>query len=57
MFTHDNNLGLECLNLARDLLDRYYDIKRRGYPIEMVAKRVMEIFGVEQDLYDAARVG
>ena len=57
MFTHDNNLGLECLNLARDLLDRYYDIKRRGYTIETVGKRVTEIFGVEEDLYDVARVG
>jgi chromosomal replication initiation ATPase DnaA len=34
---------------AKEKLDRYYEIKSEGYTIEKVEKRVMEIFGIEND--------
>lgn len=35
---------------ANERLDRFYEIKSQGYTIEKVEKRVMEIFGVEEDV-------
>jgi chromosomal replication initiation ATPase DnaA len=35
---------------ANEKLDRYHDIKKHGWTIETVEKRVMEIFGVEKDV-------
>ena len=44
------------MNFAGDLLDHYHEIKSRGYTIQKVGMRAIEIFGVEQDIYAAARV-
>ena len=35
---------------ANEKLDRYYEIKSQGHTIEKVAKRVIEIFGIEKDV-------
>ena len=35
---------------ANENLDRYYEIKSRGYTIEKVENRVMEIFDIEKDV-------
>jgi len=35
---------------AKEELDRYYEMKSRGYTLETVEKRVMEIFDVDRDV-------
>ncbi len=48
--------GIERRAIFKDDFDRenylarFYEIKSRGYTIEKVEKRVMEIFGVEKDV-------
>jgi putative transposase len=46
----DSDFVTSILAEANEKLDRYYEIKSRGYTIEKVEKRVMEIFGVEKDV-------
>ena len=36
--------------LIIEKLGRYYEIKSQGHTIEKVAKRVLEIFGIEKDV-------
>jgi hypothetical protein len=38
---------------ANERLDRFYEIKSQGYTKEKVEKRVMEIFGVEEDVINS----
>jgi hypothetical protein len=40
---------------AKEELDRYYEMKSRGYTLETVEKRVMEIFGVDRDVIYSKR--
>ena len=40
---------------ANEKLDRYYEIKSRGYTIEKVEKRVIKIFGIERDVISKGR--
>ena len=48
--------GLNAGGIFRDDLDRYYEIKSRGYTIEKVEKRVMDIFSIEKDaIYSKGR--
>jgi chromosomal replication initiation ATPase DnaA len=42
-------LLFSALNVGR-FLETIYEIKKQGYTIETVEKRVMEIFGVEKDM-------
>ena len=46
----DSDFVTSILAEANEKLDRYYDIKKQGWTIETVEKRVMEIFGVEKDV-------
>ena len=46
----DSDFVTSILAEANEKLDRYYDIKKQGYTIETVEKRVIEIFGVEKDV-------
>ena len=40
---------------AKEKLDRYYEMRSRGYTIGKVEERVMEIFGVEKDVIYSRR--
>ncbi len=46
----DSDFVTSILAEANEKLDRNYEIKSQGYNIKKVAKRVMEIFGVEKDV-------
>ena len=46
----DSDFVTSILAEANENLDPYYEIKSRGYTIEKVEKRVMEIFGIEKEV-------
>ena len=46
----DNDFVTQVLKQANEKLDRHYELKRRGYDLSNVEKRVMEIFGIERDV-------
>ena len=46
----DSDFVTSILAEANEKLDRYYEIESRGYTIEKVEKRVMEIFGIEKEV-------
>ena len=46
----DSDFVTSILAEANEKLDRYYEIESRGYTIEKVEKRVMDIFGIEKDV-------
>ena len=46
----DSDFVMSILAEANEKLDRYYEMKSRGFTIEKVEKRVMEIFGIEKDV-------
>ena len=45
----DSDFVSEILQQANEKLDRYYELKSRGYDLSRVEERVMEIFGVERE--------
>ena len=52
----DSDFVMSILAAAKEELDRFYVLKSRGYSIEMVEKRVMEIFSLKKDvLYSRGR--
>jgi REP element-mobilizing transposase RayT len=46
----DSDFVMSILAEANEKLDRNYEMKSRGFTIETVEKRVMEIFGIEKDV-------
>ena len=44
----DNEFVMSILAEANDNLDRYYELRSRGYNLKKVEERVMEIFGVDR---------
>jgi REP element-mobilizing transposase RayT len=46
----DSDFVTAILAEANENLDRYYELKSQGYTLEMVEKRVVEIFGVEKEV-------
>ena len=53
----DSDFVTSILAEAKEELDRYYEMKSRGYTLETVEKRVMEIFGVDRDaIYSKGRL-
>ncbi len=53
----DSDFVTSILAEAKEELDRYYEMKSRGYTLETVEKRIMEIFGVDRDLIYSKRRG
>ena len=46
----DSDFVTSVLAEANEKLERFHEIKSRGYTIEKVKQRVREIFGVEKDM-------
>jgi len=46
----DSDFVTSILAEANENLDRYYELKSRGYTIERVEEQVREIFGVEKEV-------
>jgi putative transposase len=53
----DSDFVTSVLAEANEKFDRFHEIRSRGYTIEKVEQRVMEIFGVEKDvIYSKGRL-
>jgi putative transposase len=47
----------EILDMADDQLNRFYEIKKKGYTLEKVEKRVCKIFGIDrEELFSRSRI-
>jgi len=52
----DGDFVMDVLSEANERMDRRYELKSRGYDIEKLEDRVLEIYGVDKDeLYSKSR--
>ena len=52
----DGDFVMEVLSEAEEKFERSYELKRRGYDLQGVARKVCEIFDVEpDDIYSGGR--